>query len=211
MGGEFFLGRASALVACALAAGIAVFFTGCVNPRKFAVRPVSPGIFAGQRPMTDGQFERLKAQGVRTILSLQVCPWDTWPERRMAREHGFKFVNLPIVASPFPPSEKRIQAVLATLTNPRLQPIYFHCRVGVDRTMTIWGLYRVYYEDWCAEAAWEEMAHNGFVPHWYMGGFSQYFWSHTDKPEWAKRAAPAPTEPAVRQFVEGEPHATDAP
>ena len=50
------------------------------------------------------------------------------------------------------------------------------------------GLYRVYYQDWTPEAAWDEMLRTGFKVRWSLRGLRTYFWSHSQKPEWVKRA-----------------------
>ncbi len=59
--------------------------------------------------------------------------------------------------------------------------------LGEDRTAFILGLYRIYFQDWTPEAAWEEMLRSDFHAAFRLRGLSSYFWRHTEKPEWVKR------------------------
>ena len=113
-------------------------------------------------------------------------PWHIPPERRKAEKNGIGFVNTPIPATPFEPSEESVKAALLALSDPSLQPIYVHCLLGRDRTTMVVALYRVYFENWTPEAAWKEMLNCGFKRHWTLRGFETYFWSHIEKPEWVK-------------------------
>ena len=163
-----------------------IFFSGCVNgSKRFAVSEVSPGLYEGFKPTSKAHFQMLRAHGIRTIFSVEALPWDKWSERRLALQSGFAYVNVPIPATPFKPSEKRVKEALLVLHNATLRPVYMHCLLGRDRTALIAGLYRVYYEDWTPEAAWNEMLRLGFKRRWSLRGFETYFWRHCQKPKWA--------------------------
>jgi len=146
---------------------------------------VAPGIFRGSQPTTQADFDFLKARSVRTILSLQTLSWDILPERRDAHHNKIEYRNVYIVAFPLPPGETRVKEALLTLTDPSLHPIFVHCSLGRDRTSMIVGLYRVYYQNWTPEAAWDEMLRDGFKLSWTLRGLQTYFWTHTQKPDWA--------------------------
>jgi protein-tyrosine phosphatase len=161
-----------------------LFLTGC---RTFTVSEVSPGIFKGSRPAAAADYEMLRTKGVRTIVSLEMLPWHTRPERRMARRYGFNYCEIPILASPLPPSEESVREALAALEDPALRPVYVHCLVGEDRTLLIVGLYRVYFEDWPPQAAWDEMLRSNFHSGPQLRGFTTYYWSHTNKPAWVRQ------------------------
>ena len=131
----------------------ALVCAGCASePKQFPVIEVSPGIFEGYKPRTRADFQALKASGVRTILSLQQMPWDVWPEARQARENGLEYRDVPILASPLPPNEKRVKQALLVLDDRSLRPIFVHCLLGKDRNTFIIGLYRVYFQDWTPDA-----------------------------------------------------------
>lgn len=183
---------ARTILGVALLAGL--LLAGCATePRPFPLVEVSPGIFEGGKPRSQSDFDALRDHGVRTILSLEMLPWDVWPERRHARRNAIEYRDVPILASPLEPSEKRVKEALLTLNDACLRPIYLHCLLGEDRTTFIIGLYRVYFQDWTPQAAWAEMLRSGFHRAWRLRGFETYFWHHTQKPDWARKSLlPAP-------------------
>lgn len=161
---------------------------GCATaPKPLAIQEVSPGIFTGKKPSTQADFDVLRAHQIRTILSLEDMPWDVWPERRQARRKGIEYRDVCILAAPLPPSEKRVKEALLLLNDASLRPIYLHCFLGEDRTTFILGLYRIYFQDWTPQAAWEEMLRSDFHVAFRLRGLSSYFWHHTEKPGWVKR------------------------
>jgi tyrosine-protein phosphatase SIW14 len=147
---------------------------------------VAPGVFEGPKPRSEADFDALRVKGVRTILSLEMMPWDIGPERRHARQNGIRYRDVPILASPFEPSEKRVKEALLTLHDRSLRPIFIHCLLGEDRSVFIVGLYRIYFQDWTPQAAWAEMLRSDFHDSLRLRGFTTYFWSHTRKPDWVK-------------------------
>ena len=173
---------------------ISVLAAGCAtNSKPFRMNKVSPGIYEGYKPRTQDHFDALHTHEVRTILSLEQLPWDIWPERKQARENGFEFKDVPILASPLAPSEADVKEALLILNDTALRPIFVHCLLGEDRCTFIVGLYRIYFQDWTPQAAWQEMLHSGFHVRWSLRGFTRYFWEHTQKPDWvlALRERPA--------------------
>jgi protein tyrosine/serine phosphatase len=171
-----------------LIAGILAVGVAHAEIERFA--EVSPGIFRGSQPTTQADFDFLKARGVRTILSLQTLPWHSATERRNAHHNEIEYRNVHMMAFPLAPSERRVKEALLTLTDPSLHPIFLHCKLGRDRTSMIVGLYRVYYESWTPEAAWDEMLRDGFKVDWTLRGLKTYFWTHTQKPDWATLSVP---------------------
>src|SRR5438046_377672 len=82
---------------------------GCVNPKKFPMKHVSTGLLEGYVPKTKEDFEFLRTNGVRTIISLRFLPWHIPPEKKKAVKYGFNFVNTPITATPLEPSEESVK------------------------------------------------------------------------------------------------------
>ena len=165
-----------------------IISVGVANAEIERFAEVSLGIFRGSKPTTQADFDFLKAHGVRAILSLQTLPWDIFTERRHARENKIEYRNVYIPALFLAPSERHVKEVLLTLADPSLHPIFIHCRLGRDRTGMIVGLYRIYYQNWTPEAAWDEMLRLGFKVDWTLRGLQTYFWRHTQKPDWANRS-----------------------
>ncbi|PWU08867.1 MAG: hypothetical protein C5B50_28740 [Verrucomicrobia bacterium] len=172
--------------------GLVVFSTGCTTPpKKFEIKEFAPGIFLGCKPHSQEQFDLLHQRGVRTVLSLETLPWDIRPERKLARDNGIMYRNVPILASPLAPREKRVRQALLVLSDPSLRPIFLHCYLSEDRTSLVLGLYRIYFEDWTPAAAWHEMLDYHFHVRLTLRGFETYFWSHTEKPNWVFQARTA--------------------
>ena len=146
----------------------------------------APGIFTGCKPQSQEDFNGLREQGIRTILSLETWYHHIELERRQARQNGIGYRNVPIWATPFRPREARVKEALLVLRERSLQPIYMHCYRGEDRNNFIVALYRIYYEDWTPEAAWRELLRAGFHTRHLLRGFTTYYWSHTRKPDWVK-------------------------
>ncbi len=182
---------ARAHIAVALTVTCTFLVSGCATRGKpLRIVEVSPGIFEGPRVHKQADFDLLKAHGVRTILSLEALPWDIWPERRRALQNGIEYVNVPIMATPLEPREKRVNEALMVLDDRSLRPIYVHCYLGEDRDTFLIGLYRVYFQHWTPEAAWDEMLRSGFHVRLTLRGFRTYFWRHAQEPPpWAKVAS----------------------
>ncbi len=170
-----------------------LFCGGCATgAQHLAVHEISPGISTGKKPWTQADFDALRAHHIRTILSLENMPWDVWPECWQARRNGIKYRDVPILAAPLPPSEKRVKQALLLLNDPSLRPIFVHCFLGEDRSTFIMGLYRVYFQGWTPQAAWKEMLDSDFHAVFRLRGLSSYYWRHTAEPEWAKPARSPP-------------------
>jgi hypothetical protein len=175
------VGEALRLLGTGLVA--ALLGAGCVSASKpFKIRTVAPGIYEGSRPRSRADYDALRARGIRTVISMEAMPWNVYPEGRAARKAGFKYFNVPVPASPFPPAERRVNQVLQMLTEPSLQPVYFHCYLGRDRDALLTALYRVQVEGWRPEAAWQQMLHSGFKNWWILRGLRVYFWRHCHDP-----------------------------
>jgi protein-tyrosine phosphatase len=173
----------------------AVLSEGCViPPKRFLVHQVSSGIFIGTQPTKEKDFEILRTNGIRTVVSLQSLPWNVRNTRHMADARGMNFRHIPIPAWPLEPSERRVREAVLTLKDKSLQPMFVHCYLGHDRAALVVGLYRIYYENWTPDEAWAEALRNGFKLNWALHGLRSYFWCHCQKPDWC-RAPPQMAKP----------------
>lgn len=179
------------IVGALLAFGTLV--TGCTTPSKCVPLQVAPGVFEGCLPVTEKDFQTLHQNGIRTVLSLETLIYHISPERKLARQAGITFRNVPILPSIVRPREQRVKEALLIINDASLHPIFVHCLVGDDRTSFIIGLYRMYYQNWTPDAAWREMLNSGFHSRWWLSGLETYFWRHSQKPEWAQVGGSYPT------------------
>jgi protein-tyrosine phosphatase len=166
--------------------------SGCTTARPLNITEIAPGVFDGRKPRSKADFDTLTAKGIRTIVSLQTMTWDVAPERKLAAQHGIGFTNIPIGASLFGPSQRKVQQLFQVANAASLQPVYIHCLLGRDRTGALMALYRVYYQNADPKVAWEEMIrHGGFRSRWALIGFRIFYLRHCEKPAWAMRSDPA--------------------
>lgn len=121
---------------------------------------VSPGIYRGARPGYAG-VKSLSQMGVKTILNIDDEDAEIIEERAISNDLGIEMISVPL--TPFwTPDDQDIDLILATLADTSKQPIFVHCEHGRDRTGLVVGLYRVLYEGWEPEDAYEEMIDKGF-------------------------------------------------
>ena len=138
-------------------------------------------IFRGGRP-TEVGIKKLKKLSNKTIINLQgrdkeddlYGVFASWlqpgesdeainEERLKTKSLKMEFVSAPI--SSFEPFSKKddllIDGVLAFMNDPKNQPIFVHCEHGKDRTGLVIALYRIKYEKWEIEDAYQEWIENG--------------------------------------------------
>jgi tyrosine-protein phosphatase SIW14 len=117
------------------------------------VARIAPGIYRGDQPSRDG-LRTLKSMGVRTVINLR--HYHGKGEERACRELGLDYVRIAL-ATTDEPSDESTRRFLAIVTDPKRQPVYFHCWRGKDRTGAMAAVYRVAVEGWSAEDALAEM------------------------------------------------------
>lgn len=120
---------------------------------------VSDALYRGGQPDAKG-FGQLKKIGVKTIVSLRVLDHD----RRRLRGLGLRYLHVSF--KHVHPEDEDTVAFLKVVANPENQPVFVHCRDGVDRTGMMVALYRIIIEDWPKPKALAEMKRMGFNPVW---------------------------------------------
>ncbi len=131
---------------------------------------VCPGIYRGSHPETAEDFQVLKNRGIVYLLDLQTGATlmkDGGPLRETLTAEG---CGLRSYAHPLgeilPPTRKELQLAVGFIES--FQPVYVHCKVGVDRTGMVIGALRRY-RGWARRAAILEMREKGM--HWWL-----YWW-----------------------------------
>jgi len=116
---------------------------------------VSKVLCRGAQPTSLGYAELARA-GVKTIVSLRVL----LTRRKQLAGHGFRYHHISV--KHVHPEEEDVVAFLAIVTNPDNQPVFVHCREGVDRTGMMVAAYRMVVQGWPMEKALAEMKRMGF-------------------------------------------------
>lgn len=138
---------------------------------------VTEKLFRGARP-TEAGMKKLADMGVRTIVTLENDKKVVAQEQLWAEKYGIQFHSIPMSII-LPPKEAKIDQFLAIAQDPALQPVYFHCMQGRDRTGTMALAYRVKVQNWDYEQAYGEMKFYGF--HTYLLGLKLFVKNYAKK------------------------------
>lgn len=138
-------------------------------PRVEAVRfaQVDARLYRGGLPSA-ADLAALDKVGVKTIISLQnggagheKATVDA--EKQRVEQLGMKFVNLSLPWRKAPP-EAMVKTFFKVFADPDAVPAFVHCKQGRDRTGTMSAIYRVQFNAYTPEKAFEEMLTFGFEP-----------------------------------------------
>ena len=145
---------------------------------------VDDGVYKGSRPKSDADYRYLQSLHVKYIVNLQVLPLMSLPEKRKAKKYGITVITGTMNASPISPSEKHVKKILAILGNERYHPVYFHCKLGRDRTAIIAALYKMYFLGMPPQEAKEYLRQSGygFKYGWLRSGLTRYLKNHPSRP-----------------------------
>jgi tyrosine-protein phosphatase SIW14 len=159
----------------ALASGIA-FVPGCPaqpapeKPRNPAwATPVASAhlknffkvndiLYRGAQPTKKG-MEELAKLGVKSIINLRSLHSD-------ADEIGaLPLKRFHITSEASDPEEKEVVQFLKLVADPANHPVFVHCAYGSDRTGLMVAVYRIVFQGWRNEDAYEEMVEGGYGFH----------------------------------------------
>jgi len=145
---------------------------------------VDDGVYKGSRPKSDADFRFLQSLHVKYIVDLQVLPLMSLSEKRKAKKYGITLITGTMNASPIAPSEKNVNKILAILADERYHPVYFHCKLGRDRTAVIAALYKMYFLGMAPQEAKQYLrqAGYGFKYGWLRSGLTRYLKNHPTPP-----------------------------
>lgn len=132
------------------------------------MQKISDILYRGSEPGVN-ELERLKAQGIKTIVSCRTNPEKS--KARLAEKLGMNFINIPTGVF-IAPGTKEINVFLRLVHNPANQPVYVSCIIGTDRTSVYVAAYRVVDQHYTYEQACADMKKNHLKPWWYS--FRQY-------------------------------------
>jgi hypothetical protein len=145
---------------------------------------VDDGVYKGSRPKSDADYRFLQSLHVKYIVDLQVLPLMSLPEKRKAKKYGITLITGTMNASPISPSEKHVNKILAILGNEQYHPVYFHCKLGRDRTAIIAALYKMYFLGMRPQEAKQYLRQSGygFKYGWLRSGLTRYLKNHPTPP-----------------------------
>lgn len=147
----------------ALAAAITFAQTHSDAPPKFDGLPnfhqVNENLYRGAQPKSDG-IKRLAQMGVKTIVNLREGDAMAQREGAEARAAGLQYFNVPLGRTGRP-TDDQVESALAIINSPTNQPVFLHCKLGVDRTGTIIAVYRISHDGWTSERAKAEANRHG--------------------------------------------------
>lgn len=154
--------------------------TGTTTQKAFAQRlsgvaglenfaRVNPNLYRGAQPTEEG-FKQLKAMGVKTVVGLR----SNHSTKKEVEAAGLVSIELPLKADleSVPPTDPEIKKFMDVVLDPLLQPVYFHCAFGKDRTGTMCAIYRMEMDGWTPDEALQEMDSFGY--HTYYKDFAQF-------------------------------------
>jgi hypothetical protein len=145
---------------------------------------VDDGVYKGSKPKSDADYRFLQSLHVKYIVDLQFLPVLTRFEQRRAKKYGITLIPGIMNASPFSPSEKHVDKILTILRDERYHPVYFHCKVGRDRTSIIAALYKMYFLGMSQQEAMQYLHESGygFKYGWLRSGLIRYVKRHPNPP-----------------------------
>lgn len=124
------------------------------------VGKISDALFRGGQPDDDG-FKYLREKGIKTIINLR----ENHSDKDGAEKLGLKCVDIPMKAGVLgskPPTDEQIKKFFEIVLDPAYQPVYFHCKQGMDRTGTMAAIYRIEMDGWTNQEAINEMQEFGY-------------------------------------------------
>ncbi len=117
---------------------------------------VHPYLYRGGEPSPLG-LKQLSDMGVKTLIDLRAPTEAAHNEKKIAKELGMKYINLPMTAEA--PTKKQVDTLLKTVDQARdkNEPVLVHCAHGSDRTGCMIGIIRVTRDNWEFNDTYKEM------------------------------------------------------
>lgn len=150
---------------------------------------VNAQLYRGGQPLPGG-LAHLKQMGVKTIINLRQPDARTQAEERAAHALGLNYYNEPLPGLNRP-DDATVAQVLSLINDPKLQPVFVHCKRGADRTGTIIACYRITHDHWTAPAAITEARRYGMS--WVERGMKSYVNNYERQHAPARQTPPTST------------------
>ena len=115
--------------------------------------------------LTRGAWQRpeplrrvIERDKIKTVVTLAVIDEkiDRYHEQaRVLKEQGVRWIFIPMVDSTA--TLEQMAEAADILSDPALQPIFFHCIAGHHRTSLAHAAYRIRHDGWTADQVWDEL------------------------------------------------------
>jgi protein tyrosine/serine phosphatase len=148
--------------------------------------------FRGAQPKAE-QYAQLAGIGVKTVIDLRDDAKDY--AQSEAEAAGLVYLSLPMSDTKYPPQET-IQRFLELIKDSANVPIYVHCAGGRHRTGIVTAVYRMTFEGWDIEKAYDEMKDYDFYTRWGHGAMKKFVFNYWNELQ-AKRKETALTPTAT--------------
>jgi len=125
---------------------------------------VHPYLYRGGAP-DESSLKKLKEKGVATIIDLRAPSECKLPEKKLVKELGMDYINLPMASQA--PTKEQLKIFIDKVEKAEKKesgPVFVHCAHGSDRTGCLVGIWRVSHEGWSYDKAYEEMRKYFFGP-----------------------------------------------
>jgi tyrosine-protein phosphatase SIW14 len=142
------------------------------------LREVEPGrVYRAGEMTADGIADAVARFGIRTVVNLQedvpdpdVCrsfwDWNTVKESELCRRLGVRYVLISpyLIPRRSVPAERpaAVDEFLDLMDRPDVYPVLIHCKAGLHRTGVMTAVYRMEYQSWTPDAAYDELKAHGF-------------------------------------------------
>lgn len=109
----------------------------------------------------------LKELGIKTVLTFDNELERVRKEQKFLEDAGIKSISIPWSGWD-DPNDQTIQKIHEIMNKSERQPILVHCKHGQERTGVVVATWRIAYQDWSYDQAYQEMKSCGF--RWFQYG-----------------------------------------
>ena len=131
---------------------------------------VNEKLYRGAQPKTS-DLQELSKLGIKTVVDLTGEREGGPREEAQARNLGLRYFNVALKRSGRP-RDADIKRILSIINTPEYQPVFVHCKEGVDRTGTVIAVYRIAHDGWTSQEASAEVERYGM--HDWTAGMKNY-------------------------------------
>ena len=115
---------------------------------------VSDCLYRGGQPSREG-LKRLKKMGIKTVVNLRSSRGVKDREAEECRDLGMHYEQLRMPAFDDVPAGV-VKRFFELVEDRERTPIFVHCLTGTDRVSVLMALYRIRYEHWTGDKAYDD-------------------------------------------------------